>query len=1078
MKLNIITGQSGSGKTNKLISSMSHDVDNLIITADPAVYYMEKNMAQNFMPGKCVGSSSFAEFIVEELGTSNKKMISKEAENILIGKIIDENRDKLVDFSNISSENGVVNKIVGFIEECQREDITPEKLIEIAPMMSGTLNGKLKDISVIYSIFMNELERMNYITGEDMKILAARLLAESNSFSYNNILIDTLDDYDYHTLLLITELIKKCEMVTIVFSSTSPKAYDYEICKDSMAAMATLKSLVIDAGCPFEEIPVKRGKDNSNGIKIIEKELFNKDTDTISDADNVILHKASTMYKEIDFVSSKINELLASGKYKLEDIVVTSANIDRYINIIATSFNKNNIKYFYYKNNQLYKTYLYDFINCALETVKNGYTASNLMRLAQFHYMNIAHEDLITFESFFVRFGKNLKIALANGEKYDKANTMKVKNIISLLTKDLDILSNDINNSKIAKDYMSAILKYLNTIEITKKLNAQANSLIANNKIIEGKNILASWNTLINIFNQFNLIYDDTSISTNEFMAIIDKMAKDAIVRNSQQYHNQITLVEMNQAKNRKSKVLFVIGCNEGYFPESVPPQIINDRERMFINNSLNTNLLKSDNILTRKQAAIYTVLTLPSDKLFITWSLNDIDAKPMRYSSLISNVVKTFEQNIVPEKDFYDNDKEAAFIQLLVDISAYKHTGIISNTMEANYRKFSEDTAYSLRLYNAINNATVDRRKINAENPTEAYRENDFFAVTRIEKFNKCPFAHFVEYALKPEIIKIFDESAADKGNYYHIILKEFFDYIINNEIVVNGLTEDKCIELITPIIDKVELEHNENILQSANKYEYEKYQMRRKAEITAWNFVKQMQKGLFDVKKNEYVVGKEIAYDIVLDDGKTVHIVGTIDRLDTGTFVNDNGERATFARIIDYKTGMVKYDEKLQKEGLQLQLPLYLKAISDLYIPAGMYYAHITDPIKDIDDPNYDIEKEFQLSGPTLADRGVIDANDKDLSEAGSGSSVIPVKIKKDNDIASTSNVVESFDEILESSVSLAKETISKIREGETFAKPFRDKDVDSCKYCPYKSLCYYDSTVKNSSRTFTQDMPSKEE
>lgn len=1067
MKFTTIEGRSGSGKTKELLNHINANCENLVITTEPSVYYIEKILAQKNIPANVIAFETLARFILQQLNVIIGTEINKESQIIMIGNVIKNNRDRLQTFNKVNFENSSINKIYNFIVECRELGITIDNLQYVYENSANTLRTKLHDILIILDEFNKELKSKKLVTKEDLTAMAIEALESCDKFPYDNILIDTIDSYSVSFKNIVKMLAQKTNNTVMAFKTTNPKRYDYFICKQSMDALQEIVDYFMqETMLEINTIKLRPIIDDKDGIQSIEKQLFDKDVADKSSCDNVVLHESSTMYKEIDFITAEIKKMINSGKYKPEDIIVTSSAIDRYINIIANSLNKHNIGYFYYKNNQLSKSYVYSFIEETLNIVRTGYTVENILRIAQFNYIGITREEYMVIDSFFNRFGYNLGVALKNGEKYDNSNYILVKNIIAKIQNHVDLLQDKIDNSSNVKEYMTAIMEYINEFSIKESLQEEYVKLYSQKNIAEANKIKSVWNGLIKNLNQIYDIFKEENIKFDEFVSIFKKMAEDTLLSTTQQYFGQVNIIDMKQAQNKKSKVLFVVGCNENYFPESSPNQIIVDNERKSINAALNIYLKLSKDVDIEKQAAISSTLAMPSEKLYISWSLNDLDSKPLKYASILNNVVKKFEDNIVKEKDYYDEDREEAFLALLNEIAEYKKTGIESPELSSKYLDFNQDKKYSERLHYALKSAAIDKTQINVSNPVKGYKEIDFFSVTRLESFNKCPFKHYIEHALQPEKIKLFNETAADKGNFFHAVMKQFFDYIIKNKIDIDSLEYDNFIKIIEPIIDELAKEHNDNIFDSVNKYIYESYKLKDRIKVSAWNSILQIKKGSYNVARDEYAVGREIPLDIKLDNGKTVHLVGIIDRIDI--YEKDSTK---YARIIDYKSGNISFSEDLLSAGVQLQLPLYSKAVSGDFELTGMYYFHIQNPIIDADNKNDTIEKQFQLSGPTVSDLPLIMANDVTLSDPGTSSNVIQVDVTTKGDISKKSKVLEesSMEELYEKSIDIVKDSIERILNGETKAVPFKYKDNDSCKYCQYRSICHFDPTIKDSARTY---------
>ena len=95
MKVTIVTGKSGSGRTAYLFKKFKKDQDNFVVTTDSSVYFIEKLMSEKGIPGKCVGISSLAKSVYQEMGGISEDLISNEMQIILLTDIMKNNYSKL-----------------------------------------------------------------------------------------------------------------------------------------------------------------------------------------------------------------------------------------------------------------------------------------------------------------------------------------------------------------------------------------------------------------------------------------------------------------------------------------------------------------------------------------------------------------------------------------------------------------------------------------------------------------------------------------------------------------------------------------------------------------------------------------------------------------------------------------------------------------------------------------------------------------------------------------------------------------------------------------------------------------------
>jgi ATP-dependent helicase/nuclease subunit B len=159
-------------------------------------------------------------------------------------------------------------------------------------------------------------------------------------------------------------------------------------------------------------------------------------------------------------------------------------------------------------------------------------------------------------------------------------------------------------------------------------------------------------------------------------------------------------------------------------------------------------------------------------------------------------------------------------------------------------------------------------------------------------------------------------------------------------------------------------------------------------------------------------------------------------------------------FARIIDYKSGAQEFSAPDAEIGYQLQLMIYLQAVSERYRPAGVFYFRIKEPRIEDDgstDIAAEIQKNMKLDGVAVNDARVLAAMGIDPDGRARSGRMEPTE----------------WDALRESVSDLLKGLVDNLSSGRIDAAPKTaiklktpaNRSQNACDYCPYKGICNYD-------------------
>lgn len=381
--------------------------------------------------------------------------------------------------------------------------------------------------------------------------------------------------------------------------------------------------------------------------------------------------------------------------------------------------------------------------------------------------------------------------------------------------------------------------------------------------------------------------------------------------------------------------------------------------------------------------------------------------------------------------------------------------------------------------------------KKIESKNIERIYGDNMRTSVSRLETYMSCPFSYYLKYGLKLSEKEKLEVKTVDTGSFIHEVIDEFFKRLMKNEedielqknindekeIIDNNensiyTIDEKGIEtLVSEIVDE-KLENASKFNQTA-KYKILVQRLKRVITISLKYIVNTLKNSSFrvagtEVKFDNTEDSKYPPIEIKLDNGKTVSIIGKIDRIDVAKMPDGK-----YIRIIDYKSSTKDIDLNKFVAGLQLQLITYVDAVckNEKVSPAGAFYFSLLEPkIAQRNVSKEEIEEilkqNYRMNGIVVANIDVIKAMDNNLEDG--KSAIVPVTIKGDkiNERYSSSVTKEEFESLQKYSVKLIKQISKEILSGNIALKPYYNVagKTTPCKYCPYKSVCQFDQKLKN--------------
>lgn len=1123
MSIRFVYGRSGTGKSKFCIDEIKNNIDkkldlNKLILLVPEQYtFTTENKILHeigehaFFRTEVLSFKKMAHNIFEEYGGRVKEIIKESGRNMLIHRVINENIESLDYFNRMSREQGFNEIISEVISEFKKYNISIDSIRAIDEKINDNeLYQKIKELMIIYEAFNLKMHE-NYIDGDDQLTLLNKKLLESSAYVDSEVWIDEFTSFTPQQLDIIKVLAKRCRRVNITFcidnkslNNNSEDITDvFNIIKSTENKILKImkeNNIAYDKPVNLNNAIPYRFKDNLE-LDHIEKYFFSYPFNEYDKTpERITLYKASNIYDEIERVSKSITSLVRENGYRYRDVSVVCRNIDDYEKIISVIFKDYNIPYFLDKKIQLLSNPLIVLISSAFEILLKNWSYESVFKYLKSGLTGIDNSYIDRLENFILEYGVkgykwtsreivNEKWFIGNSELTD--DKVLIAEIMEEIRYPLMIFHNKINGKHKVKDICSAIYEFLVDVKVFDRINEWIKNfeeLGLEDKVKEYSQVES---IVIDILDQAVDVIGEERLEYSEFFRILSSGFANEEIGIIPVALDQVNIGDIARIKGRDVKVLYIVGINDGVLPASKKEEgLLSDRDRITLG-EVGINLSSTTrNKVFEEQYLLYIALTISSEYLMLSYPMADFEGKSLRPSIVISRIKKIFP-NLIEESAIYDlKILENKFGKIIAPIPTFNEL-IIS--MRKDFDKEYIEPYWS-EVYEWFKNNGEFRDKVKnifkglsysnigdkvSKNKLRKLYQNDLeklvFSVSKLEKYAECPFSYFVQYGLKAKNRKVYEFTPPDLGSFVHEMLDSFTNKVREDGILWSDLSNEKCKEIISNLIDKKLMYESNSILNSTKKFKYLAQRFKRVISKSVSVIASQIGKGEFEVFKTEFDFGSYSSGEAItlnLNDNEKVYLQGRIDRIDK---LDLDGE--TYIRIIDYKTGAKKFDLNELYYGLQMQLLVYLDALikNSKYIldkqvkPGAILYFKIDDPIikskKEMTDE--EVEKEvlsaLKMKGLVLKDARVVKAMDKDIEGY---SLVIPASFKADGSFKATSDVVteEEFRILREYVNRKMIEICEEMLSGDIKIQPTKNSNIAHCEYCDFSSICQFDTEIKD--------------
>ncbi|MBO4898241.1 MAG: PD-(D/E)XK nuclease family protein [Clostridia bacterium] len=1053
MSLRFIYGKPGSGKTEYCMRDAAKSGKRArILVPEQYSHTAERRLAGIIGVFGADGADvkSFGQLSRELLKTKtgiSLRHIDKGGKTMLVYKILYSNQKDLKLLSG--KEINKASEIQRLLAEFKRYGVSWEFLKETADKaVSPRISAKLSDLALVYKKYEEHLSG-KFIDGDDNLSRAAAELQNGEFLKDSEIYITDFSRFTPSELMCIKLFLQHADRVSVALSmpeNASDETQYMPLVKTRQTLLNMAKELAVAVEPP---VTASYEREKSGELSFLCDNYFKYDSKPYEKApQDISIFEAQNPRTEVMRAAAEIRRLCCEKKYKFRDIALLCGDTDTYLSYAKIVFPKYGIPFFPDSKVKVLSHPVIAFVLSALETVAKDFSKDAFLRYAKSEFSGVSFEKTDILENYILAAGIRPDALKSDApweircdfysdsdglSEREKQELQQINEIRFELTKPLLELDKNLKAGKTVEEKCKALFAFTEKNGLCQKAFDAAERLDKAGDKYAAAEYRAVYNKYTEALDEACGALGESVLSAKHFYEILSVGFEEFEIGLIPVLADGVRFGNIARLPGRDTKVLFILGANDGSFPIApVSGGFLTDGDRTILAEGgltlapdAITQSLEGDNLLSEALAS-------PAKRLFLSFSGSDFEGRAKRPSIFINRVKELFPK-ILHEDEILDRDKNTGILPYDV---------LRLRAMSAPRQSLTENVT-----------AEIDSGIMQT-----ILGENLITSVSRLERYAACPFSYFMQYTLGAKERRIAELSPMDAGSFMHSFLEIFSRRLSENGMSWKNI-EDNYIDSEADIImDIINPRLNKYILGASSRTAHLFVRLKNCLKSSVRFISNQIKCGLFIPSEYEVTFGangKIKPLKIPLSDGKTVSLTGKIDRVDTYSDGKDK-----FVRITDYKSGNKSFNLLEVFYGISLQLGVYLQAYcenDENAKPAGMLYFKLDDsPVEgnklDEDAINKQKIKNLSISGLLVDDLDVV--SNMDLSGK---FEYLPVKIKKDGNfdayskVASAKNFKNLFEHIKKTVASLTEEIYS----GKTDIMPYKGK----CDYCAYTTVCRFD-------------------
>ncbi len=1060
--LEFVIGVPGSGKTNYIMQCIARDVQQgqpaVLITTRQATHAMERRLVRDHLPQgllsvQVLDMDRLAQSILEEAGGFAGEHLSALGRMMAVRAVAAQCKDDLRIYSQALSQEGFSGRISAQLENLWRWKISPESLITAAQSVENRqLQDKLHDIAMIQNACQAYFAAHDCAPMDAMQ-LAAEKVQDVDWIGHTTFYVDGLEAEDAASRALLGKIMAICPNMHLTVCMDASHAQQARF-DSARAAMALYRDLAKDMGVETKEHHLTAKENRHGALCHLRDQLFvypgrawNDDADG-----RVVLVTNRDPRSEAQYVAAQIIDHCRRENLRYRDITVLCAGGKEGYAQLRRAFDDFGIPAFYDVRRDLNDNACAALVVQLVQACMGAWRTQSILPILKSGLTCFDLEEVCLAENYILQRGISGAARWKRpwrGKDSEKAEELRQK-VVKLLDPFFSAMTGNVSCSA----RVEALFEVLDRLEVCENLEQSVLQLQADGFSQEAAVSAQVWKVICEVLGQIQHVMGREVFTLSDFCATLQEGLLATQLGIIPTTLDQVMVSDPTRWNTQGAKVLFLIGATDEALSVSSDTNALFDDDDVLTLMQQADLTIAADPSLRASQfkMQLYRALCAAQDKIIISRPVMDMSAQPTSEAQLVSHLKRLFPKAQVRSGESIPVCAREGFSKWARGMRRAAEGFDVPLWLGAAGAWFDQNEEWEKKARSV---RQILQRE--AEQSIDPMLAKKLFSplrmsVTQLEKYAKCPFAHFAQYALGARVRQEFSEGGrADTGSLVHDMM-----YLLGKDILDGKVNVHDFDAMLwsRQAFDRLEHEREDNVqayyesLSGSASGKAIQDRLLENVVFAANNLVRSIAQSKFEIA----AVEQELPPTYLDTTAGQVELTGRIDRVDVAHLAEFDA-----ARVIDYKSSAKNTALSQIYYGQQMQLAAYLLSVCEnapLFesldlAPGGMLYFPIGDR-------NTVQEDESRMHGIVNLDEEIMLAMDTE-TENGKSHVVAPVSrgTRSGRLTSAQMNLVLQFarDELTGYADSAAQ--------GDARACPSWTATVQNraCTYCDYAGACGFD-------------------